>query len=333
LPEALPGQVPLSDAAAREALGRLWGVQPPSGAGQSYRQMVTGGVRALYVMGDDPAAEPAVAGALRKLDFLVVQDLYLTATAQLADVVLPASSWPEHDGTYTNLERRVQRGPAAIRAVGQSRPDWEILASLAARWQVAEAASPGKTPEAAEPEWKRKRRRGGKAPGPAARPWNLASPAAVMQEIGRAVPFYGEMRWETLGPAGSQWPAGLARPVRRPDLIDVPAVPIAQPGTYWLASGPILWSDGALLQHAHERLRPRAPVPFVALNHSDLALAGLAEGSVVTVSSPAGSVTLTLCADAAVQPGTAWVPGGLAGRPAEALGAGQGEPVAVRIVG
>jgi anaerobic selenocysteine-containing dehydrogenase len=86
------------------------------------------------------------------------------------------------------------------------------------------------------------------------------------------------------------------------------------------------------MQHAHERLKLRIPQPFVALNYSDLALAGLAEGSQVTVRSPYGQALLMLCADPSVQPGTAWIPFGLAGKPAEALGAGRGEPVAVAIV-
>ncbi len=77
---------------------------------------------ALYVVGDNPAADPTLRAKLDSLDFLVVQDLFLTETAQLADVVLPAVSWAEADGTYTNLERRVQRAPKAHPANGTARP-------------------------------------------------------------------------------------------------------------------------------------------------------------------------------------------------------------------
>ena len=114
LPDTLPGQLPIGDAAVRDRLGKLWGVQPPVEPGQSLAQMLAGGVKGLMVVGLDPAAEPATAQALQGLDFLVVQDLFLTETAKLAEVVLPACSFAEADGTYTNLERRVQRGPEGI---------------------------------------------------------------------------------------------------------------------------------------------------------------------------------------------------------------------------
>ena len=104
--------------------------------------MIGGTLRALYVMGANPAADSLTAEALGRLDFLVVQDLFLTETAQLADVVLPATSFAEAEGTYTNLERRVQRGPQGISPVGESRADWQILAALAARWQTAQSAHP-----------------------------------------------------------------------------------------------------------------------------------------------------------------------------------------------
>jgi anaerobic selenocysteine-containing dehydrogenase len=83
------------------------------------------------------------------------------------------------------------------------------------------------------------------------------------------------------------------------------------------------------MQHAAEQVRRLIPEPFVALNPADLAASGLAEGAKVLVSSPNGAVSLVLRADASVQPGTAWVPYGLAGLPAETLGAGTGEPVSI----
>ena len=81
LPDALPGQLPINDAAVRDRLGKLWGVQPPVEPGQSLSNMLAGGVKGLMVVGLDPAAEPATAQALQALDFLVVQDLFLTETA------------------------------------------------------------------------------------------------------------------------------------------------------------------------------------------------------------------------------------------------------------
>ncbi|MDQ1301512.1 MAG: hypothetical protein QG637_1434, partial [Chloroflexota bacterium] len=316
-------------------LGKLWGVQPPAEAGQTYAQMVAGGVKGLFVLGDNPAAQPAAAEALRKLDFLVVQDLFLTETAQLADVALPACSFAEADGTYTNLERRVQRGPQGIRPVGESRPDWAILAELAEKWLAADSrgdpsvVAPEATP--ATPDWKRKKRVKTKT-GFAPKPWNYPNAQAVLDEIGKAVPFYVALRWDALGEGGVQWAAKDLR-FRISDFgFTGSQSAIRNPQSameFLLVSSPLLWDGDLFMQHAPEQVRQLIPEPFVALNPADLAAAKLAEGGQVTVTSPRGSVSLTLKADASVQPGTAWIPADLTGRPAEALGAGLGETVSV----
>jgi anaerobic selenocysteine-containing dehydrogenase len=92
-----------------------------------------------------------------------------------------------------------------------------------------------------------------------------------------------------------------------------------------------LWDGGAIMQHAAEQVRGLAPQPFIALNPADLAALKLADGGAVVVSASGRSVSLILKADASVQPGTAWAPVGQPGLPAEALGAGRGEPVLVKL--
>jgi len=335
LPNALPGHGSLADAGLRERLGKLWGVQPPAEPGFVYEQMINGAVRALFVMGVNPALDPAAAQALRRLDFLVVQDLFLTETAQLAEVVLPSASFAEADGTYTNLERRVQRAPKGIRAQGESRADWEILAALGQYWQTAQGNQAEGSETAAQAEWKRKRKakpaRAWRQAAPA-KPWSYSNLAAVSEEIGRVVPFYSGFRWEALGPGGLQWSAGAApRSARRVEPAQVAPAPAAPAGSFWLASGPILWDGGTITAHSHPQVLKLIPPPFVALNPADLASSKLSEGSEVSVTSPRGSVRLLLRADASTQPGTAWLPLGLAGAPAEMLGAARGEPVAVKI--
>ena len=330
LPDTLPGHLPVSDAAVRDRLGRLWGGQPPAEPGLSYDKMIAGGVRALFVMAANPAADSVTAQALAGLDFLVVQDLFLTETARLADVVLPAASFAEADGTYTNLERRVQRGPQAIRAAGESRADWDILAALAEKWLASESrgepsSSPKGTVVASDaPDWKKKKRK--VKTGPAPKPWSYPNAAAVLEEIGKAVPAYAGIRWETLGEQGVQWSASaLLRPARRVEPVEATPVSAPAKGSFLLVSGPVLWDGGTLMQRGAEQVRKLTPEPFMALNPADIAAAGLAEGGAVTVSSARTSVSLTLRADASVQPGTVWIPSGLAGAPAEALGAGTGE--------
>ncbi|MGQ9489866.1 MAG: NADH-quinone oxidoreductase subunit NuoG [Anaerolineae bacterium] len=330
LPDTLPGHQPVTDTAVRERLGKLWGIQPPSEAGLSYAQMVSGGVKALYVMGLNPAATAQGAEALRRLDFLVVQDLFLTETAELADVVLPACSFAEADGTYTNLERRVQRGPQGIRAVGASRADWAIVAAVAEKWLAIQASETAEGAKSADMlEWKRKKRAKAKA-GPAPKPWNYSGAQAVLDEIGKAIPAYATIRWETLGEAGIQWPASaLSRPARWPEPVSATPVPTPEKGSYLLVSGLLLWDGSILMRKGAPQIVNLIPTPFVALNPDDLSSAGLIEGSPVTVTSVYGSVVLTLKADPSVQPGTAWVPANLAGLPAETLGASQGEVISV----
>ena len=275
LPDALPGQLPIGDAAVRDRLGKLWGVQPPAEPGQSLAQMLAGGVKGLMVVGLDPAAEPATAQALQGLDFLVVQDLFLTETAKLAEVVLPACSFAEADGTYTNLERRVQRGPEGIQLFGQSRPDWAILAALAEKWQAVEGkGDPSRSPEAGQaqgtastanaPDWKRKKRKARQ--GPTAKPWNYPNAQAVLEEIGKAAPAYAGMRWETLGEAGVQWPsAAMARIARKPESAEIAPLAAPDAGSFYLVSEGLLWDGGAIMQHAAEQVRGLIPQPFVAL--------------------------------------------------------------------
>jgi len=143
LPDSLPGYQGLSpESIAKFSLAWQANGSLPDLAGQVVTEMVdsigdTDGVRAMYITGENPLlSEPDLNRAdelFRKLDFLVVQDIFMHETARLADVVLPATSFAEKDGTFTNSERRVQRVRQAVEPVGNSRPDWAIIAELARR--------------------------------------------------------------------------------------------------------------------------------------------------------------------------------------------------------
>ncbi len=133
-PHLLPGRQSLTNDQALQRFGRRWRTELSSQAGLSVDEMLEaateGKLRALYVMKSDPATH-ADKEALEKLDFLIVQDLFLTETAQRADVVLPAASFAEMEGTFTNLTGRVQRIRGALRPPGEARADDQILADLA----------------------------------------------------------------------------------------------------------------------------------------------------------------------------------------------------------
>jgi predicted molibdopterin-dependent oxidoreductase YjgC len=134
--------------------------------------------RAMYIMGENPMLSSPnlqhVQKALESLDFLVVQDIFLTETAQIADVVLPAASFAEQEGTFINTERRVQRVRRAIKPVGLSKPDWEIIQALAQKLNL---------------------------------PWKHQSPKEIWDEVRRLTPHYfGGMSYERLDEQGLQWP-------------------------------------------------------------------------------------------------------------------------------
>jgi len=137
-----------------------------------------GKIKAMYVMGENPILSDADTNhtekALKKLEFLVVQDIFLNETAQLADVVLPASSFAEKDGTFTNTERRIQRVRKAIEPVGDSKPDWWIICQLAKKM--------------------------------GAQTFDFENPSEIMEEIARLTPSYGGVNYERLEECGLQWP-------------------------------------------------------------------------------------------------------------------------------
>ncbi len=135
LPDYFPGYQKINPASAAHVKTQ-WGVPAPDTPGMNSIEMlnhiVSGSLSALYIMGDDPVGNaPEIASVLGKLDFLVVQDIFLTETAKIADVVLPAASFMEKSGTITNLERRLRRIDKAEEPIGESRPDWQIIQALA----------------------------------------------------------------------------------------------------------------------------------------------------------------------------------------------------------
>ena len=137
----LPGYAGLISEETFDRYEKLWGVRLPRRQGKAATEVWDaiheGAIRGLYIMGEDPVladpnADHAVE-AIEKLDFLLVQDIFLTDTAKMADVVLPAACYAEKDGTFTSTERRVQRVRKAVDPPGEARPDWQIFCALADR--------------------------------------------------------------------------------------------------------------------------------------------------------------------------------------------------------
>ena len=135
LPNVYTGYQKVGDAAVQDKFSKAWGVKLSDRPGLTVTvamdKAYAGEIKAMYIMGENPVLSEAnaahAAAALEKLDFLVVQDIFMTETAAYADVVLPAASYAEKLGTYTNTERRVQLSCAAVPPPGDARPDWSML--------------------------------------------------------------------------------------------------------------------------------------------------------------------------------------------------------------
>jgi predicted molibdopterin-dependent oxidoreductase YjgC len=247
-----------------------------------------GALKALYIMGANPATErPAWAANLDKLDLLIVQDLFMTETAALADVVLPAVSWAEVDGTFTNLERRVQRAPRAVRdPQSKAAPDWMILDHLANRMGVN---------------------------------WPYADERAITKEIAETIPTYHGMSWDALGDQGLQYDA--VRPALAFRSVEAPAAPTAGDQSLALVTGTVLY-DGGTLFRLTEQMHAMAFGPAALIHPDDAARLGIAEGDAIVIRSEQGELALDAKFHRTVQPGTVWVPESLAGAPVGALLAG-----------
>jgi predicted molibdopterin-dependent oxidoreductase YjgC len=182
LPDFLPGYQRIADESVRSKFEAEWNCSLSFGRGLTAAEMVEaaiqGQVRAIYLMGGDSALSGLDAQRAKaladKVEFLVVQDMVLSEAAKRADVVLPACSFAEKDGTFTNTERRVQRVRKVIGEVGQSKPDWWILCQVAQRM--------------------------------GARGFEYAGPSQIMEEIAQLTPDYAGISYPRLEAGGLQWP-------------------------------------------------------------------------------------------------------------------------------
>ena len=182
LPNVYPGYQVVTDEQIAQKFEKAWNAKLSTKIGLTVTEMLKaverGEVKAMFILGENPMlSDPDiqhVEESLKSLDFLVVQDIFMTETASLAHVVLPGVSFAEKDGTFTATDRRVQRVRKAIDPVGDSKPDWEILCDLA-------------------------RRMGGKG-------FEFSSPKEILDELAGVTPIYGGIRFERIEAEGLQWP-------------------------------------------------------------------------------------------------------------------------------
>lgn len=181
LPQFFPGYQLVTNKDIRQKFEKYWNTSLPSEPGLTVTEILQKAlekeVKGLYIMGENPMlSDPDinhVQEALMSLEFLVVQDIFLTETGKFADVVLPAASFAEKDGTFVNTERRIQRVRKAVPSPGQARPDWQIIQSLASAM---------------------------------GRHWSYSHPAEIMKEISGVTPIYAGIDYSRIEREGIQWP-------------------------------------------------------------------------------------------------------------------------------
>jgi formate dehydrogenase alpha subunit len=300
LPDFLPGYQGVEDISARHKFEQRWEVSLPAEAGLTALEMIQqakeGNIRGMYIMGENPALSfphlSLVREALASLDFLVVQDMFLTETAKLAKVVLPAASFVEKEGTFTNFERRVQRIRKAIEPPGDSWPDWQIIMQLSSRMNY---------------------------------PMHYSSPQQVMDEITELIPLYQRMDYAYLDTEGAYWPASDRDPRGMRQLYQegfprqlalftpTEYMPQLEPSTdgypFRLLAGTTLYHFGSGTRSSRSpRLRKMSAQAFVEVNEADAEQLEIDENEVVRVISPQGEIVAPARITDGLLPGTLFMP-------------------------
>jgi formate dehydrogenase alpha subunit len=296
LPTVYTGYQSVADPNVQKKFQEAWGYPLSPSPGRTLTEIIEAAylqpIKAIYLVGENPVlSDPDathVRKALEKLEFLVVQDIFLTETAQLADVVLPAASFAEKDGTFTNTERRVQRVRKFIEPPGDSRPDWWITSQLA-------------------------RRMGGKG-------FDYQEPEQIMTEISRLTPSYGGITYQRIEKGGLQWPCPTAE---HPGTLFLHKdtftrgkgkfMPLQYRPSAELpdANYPLILTTERSLYHYHtstmtgkvKGLRKLRSEELVEINPADARKLGIADGQMVKVTSRRGEVEARARVTAVSPPG------------------------------
>ncbi len=323
LPNVYPGYQAVTLQPVKEKFEQAWDVEGLSDqVGMTVTEMLSaaedGRLNALYVMGENPMLSDAdvnhVRHCLEKLNFLVVQDIFLTETAELADVVLPGTSFAETDGTFTGTDRRVQRVRKAVELDGDAKADWQIICKLAQQMGAAG--------------------------------FDFDLPSEVTDEIARVSPIYGGVSYERLEKERSlQWPVagpdhpgtpflhkdkfsrgrGKFHPIQFQDAVELPD-----------DEYPFVLTTGRLMFHFHtgtmtrrsEKLEQEVPEAYVEIHPDDAASIGLNGQRRVRVASRRGEIELVARVTPYIRPGVVFIPFHFAEAAANALTNAALDPIA-----
>jgi predicted molibdopterin-dependent oxidoreductase YjgC len=310
MPWHYPGYQRVDDEAAARKFELAWNIEPGGlnrVPGLTTTEIVGAagpdGVRALYIMGENPMmSEPDLNHTrhqMEQLEFVVTQDIFINESGAFADVFLPATSWAEKDGTFTNTDRRVQRVRQAIAPRGQSRPDWQIICDLAHRLEKRLNLAPSAG-------------------------WGYNHPSEVMDEIGKVIPDYAGIKYPRLEGAGLQtpvpdeshpgtpflftqtFPRGLAKffPLEFNPSTEMPD----EDYPFILTTGRVLehWHGGTITRNSW--LDDLFPEALVEINPADAARLGLSHYDPVRVTSRRGTIVLRCNITTKTTPGVVFIP-------------------------
>ncbi len=320
LPNVYSGYQKVDDRAIKEKFEKAWNAQLSDKPGLTVVEIINAAadkkIRGLYIMGENPMlSDPDinhVREALEATDFLVVQDIFLSETAELADVVLPATSFAEKDGTFTNTERRVQRVRKALQPPGEAREDWQIFCDLAARMGY---------------------------------PMSYPDASAIQEEIAALTPIYGGITYDRIEEIGLQWPCPTPDHPGTKFLHErdfsrgkgkFHVVRFLPPKEMPDREFPFVFTTGRLLQHWHtgtmtrrcEVLDDLVPGGTLEINPQDAEAIGVSAGEIVAVRSRRGRIEVPVNPTRRIASGTVFLVFHFKEYPANALTIAALDPVA-----
>jgi formate dehydrogenase alpha subunit len=297
---ALPGYQKWTDPAVRAKFEKAWGVKLPENKGGRITDFIEqagdGTLKALYCMGEDPVLsdpnQAKVISSLKRLEFIVCQEIFMSETAKLANVILPGACFAEKDGTFTNTERRVQRVRKAVDPPGDAKPDWQVLCMVSTAMGF---------------------------------PMLYEHPGQVWDELASLTPSLAGINYARIDKVGLQWPCpapdhpgteylhkgrftrgkGLFHMIRHRPPAEVPD-----------QDYPLTLSTGRTLYHYNvgnmtrksAGITQKQPDSFVEMNPQDARSLGITHSERVKVSTRRGSVVVRAVVDDRVRPGVIWMP-------------------------
>ena len=295
-----PGYQKVKDEAVRLKFAQAWDVEIPTNEGGRVTDFIEraadGVLRGFYVFGEDPvSSEPnqaKVIASLENLEFLVCQEIFMSETAKMADVILPATSFAEKDGTFTNTERRVQRVRKAVDPPGEAKPDWEIICLMSTAM---------------------------------GHPLSYNGADDVFDEMASLTPSYGGMSFDRIDEVGLQWPCptpdhpgteflhegrftrglGVFHEINFREAAELPD----DQYPFILSTGRTLYNYniGNMTQES-DAIRQKQSKNFVEMHKSDAQQLGVVDGGSVIVSTRRGEVTVEAVVGERTRPGALWMP-------------------------